>query len=127
MLVSRRHVRSSNSWMHNVPSLMSGRERCTLLMHPDDAACAGVKDGAKAVIRSKTGRVVAPVELCDEMMRGVVCLPHGWGHDKPEARLRVASRHAGVCNNVLAPGELVDVPSGNAVVNGIPVEVLPLR
>ena len=125
VLVSRRHVRSNNSWMHNVPSLVTGRERCTLLMHPADAARAGVADGAKAVIRSKAGQLVAPVEVSDEMMPGVVCLPHGWGHDKADARLSVASRHAGVCNNVLAPGELVDVPSGNAVVNGIPVEVAP--
>jgi anaerobic selenocysteine-containing dehydrogenase len=68
---------------------------------------------------------VVPVEISDEMMPGVVCLPHGWGHDKPGARLGVASQHAGVCNNALAPGELVDIPSGNAVVNGIPVEVSP--
>jgi len=126
VLVSRRHVRSNNSWMHNVPSLVSGRERCTLLIHPEDAARAGLVDGARARVRSKAGELVAPVEVSDEMMRGVVSLPHGWGHDKPEIRLAVASRHAGVCNNVLAPGELVDVPSGNAVVNGIPVEVLPL-
>jgi len=84
-------------------------------------------DGRRAGADPFEGRErVAPVELSDEMMRGVVCLPHGWGHDKPEARLRLASRHSGVCNNVLAPGELVDVPSGNAVVNGIPVEVAPL-
>jgi len=126
VLVRRRHVRSNNSWMHNVPSLVSGRERCTLLIHPEDAARAGLVDGARARVRSKAGELVAPVEVSDEMMRGVVSLPHGWGHDKPEIRLAVASRHAGVCNNVLAPGELVDVPSGNAVVNGIPVEVLPL-
>jgi anaerobic selenocysteine-containing dehydrogenase len=126
VLVSRRHVRSNNTWMHNVPSLVTGRERCTLLIHPDDAARAGLSDGARAVVRSKAGQVTAPVEVSDEMMPGVVSLPHGWGHDKPEARLSVASRHAGVCNNVVAPGELVDVPSGNAVVNGIPVEVAPL-
>jgi anaerobic selenocysteine-containing dehydrogenase len=125
VLVSRRHVRSNNSWMHNVSSLVTGKDRCTLLIHPDDAARTGVADGAKAVIRSKAGQLVAPVEVSDEMMPGVVCLPHGWGHDKTEARLSVASRHAGVCNNVLAPGELVDVPSGNAIVNGIPVDVSP--
>jgi len=123
VLVSRRHLRSNNSWMHNVPSLVTGRDRCTLLIHPDDAARAGVADGAKAVIRSKAGQLVASVEVSDEMMPGVVCLPHGWGHDKADVRLSVASRHAGVCNNVLAPGDLVDVPSGNAIVNGIPVEV----
>jgi anaerobic selenocysteine-containing dehydrogenase len=108
-----------------VPSLVTGRDRCTLLIHPEDAARAGVVDGAPAVVRSKAGQVRVPVEVSEEMMRGVVCLPHGWGHDKPGARLSVAARHAGVCNNVLAPGDLVDVPSGNAIVNGIPVEVAP--
>jgi anaerobic selenocysteine-containing dehydrogenase len=123
VLVSRRHVRSNNSWMHNVPVLVSGKDRCTLLIHPSDAERAGVVDGGKAFVRSAAGSLVAPVEVSDEMMPGVVSLPHGWGHDKPGTRTRVASAHAGVCNNVLAPGELVDVPSGNAVVNGIPVEV----
>jgi anaerobic selenocysteine-containing dehydrogenase len=125
VLVSRRHVRSNNSWMHNVPELVTGRDRCTLLVHPEDAARAGLADGGRARIRSTAGSLVVPVEVSDEMRPGVVCLPHGWGHDKPGARLSVASRHAGVCNNVLAPGELVDAPSGNAVVNGIPVELAP--
>jgi len=125
VLVSRRHLRSNNSWMHNVPSLVSGRDRCTLLIHPDDAAASGVEDGKSACVRSEAGRLVVPVEVSDEMMRGVVCLPHGWGHDKEGARLSVAREHAGVCNNVLAPGGFVDVPSGNAAVNGIPVEVGP--
>jgi len=125
VLVSRRHVRSNNSWMHNVPELVSGRDRCTLLVHPVDADRYGLADGAPARVRSRAGEVVAPVEVSDEMMPGVVCLPHGWGHDKPGTRASVARAHPGVCNNVLAPGDLVDVPSGNAVVNGIPVEVAP--
>ena len=125
VLVSRRHVRSNNSWMHNVPALVSGRERCTLLIHPEDAARFGVKDGAPARVTSRAGSLVAPAEVSDEMMRGVVCLPHGWGHDKPGTRMRAAAAHPGVCNNVLAPGDAVDVPSGNAIVNGIPVEVAP--
>jgi hypothetical protein len=69
--------------------------------------------------------LVTPVQVSDEMMPGVVSLPHGWGHDRNGTRLEVASRHAGVNNNLLAPGKLVDVPSGNAVVNGIPVEISP--
>ena len=125
VLVSRRHVRSNNSWMHNVPSLVTGKDRCTLLVHPDDARAAGLADGKRARITSQAGSIVAPVEVSDEMRPGVVCLPHGWGHDKPGTRLSVASQHAGVCNNALAPGELVDVLSGNAIVNGIPVEVSP--
>jgi anaerobic selenocysteine-containing dehydrogenase len=125
VLVSRRHVRSNNSWMHNVKALMTGRDRCTLLVHPDDAERIGLETGAPARITSKVGSLVAPVEVSDEMMPGVVCLPHGFGHDKPGAKLSVAGEHPGVCNNVLAPGDLVDLPSGNAVVNGIPVDLCP--
>jgi anaerobic selenocysteine-containing dehydrogenase len=125
VLVSRRHVRSNNSWMHNVPSLVTGRERCTLLIHPDDARRLGVRDGAPARVTSRAGSLVAPAEVSDEMLPGVVCLPHGWGHDKPGTRTPTARAHAGVNNNVLAPGDAVDVPSGNAIVNGIPVDVAP--
>ncbi len=123
LLVSRRHLRSNNSWMHNVERLVRGRDRCTLLMHPRDARDAGVADGQRVSVRSSAGAIEVAVEVSDEMMPGVVSLPHGWGHDRDGIRLGVASRHAGANNNLLAPGELVDVPSGNAVVNGIPVEV----
>jgi anaerobic selenocysteine-containing dehydrogenase len=125
VLVSRRHVRSNNSWMHNVPALMSGKNRCTLLVNPDDAERLGLTHGGSARIRSDTGELVAPVSVSDEMRAGVVSLPHGWGHDKPGTRLSVAAQHAGVNNNLLASGTRVDLPSGNAVVNGIPVQVAP--
>ena len=125
VLVSRRHLRSNNSWMHNVKVLVKGKDRCTLLIHPDDAARTGVADGALARVSSEAGTLEVPVEVSDEMMRGVVSLPHGWGHDKEGTRLSVAREHAGVNNNILAPGRLVDPLSNNAVVNGIPVEVVP--
>ena len=125
VLTSRRHLRSNNSWMHNVRVLVSGKDRCTLLIHPDDAATRGVTDGAIAVVSSSNGSLEVPAEVSDEMMPGVVSLPHGWGHDKPGTRLSVAREHAGVNNNLLAPPDFVDVPSGNAAVNGIPVEVSP--
>ena len=125
VLVSRRQLRSNNSWMHNVAPLMTGKPRCTLLMHPHDARTAGLDDGMLASVTSAVGSVDVPVEVTDEMAVGVVCLPHGWGHDRPGTQLSVASQYPGVCNNLLAPGELVDVPSGNAVVNGIPVRVAP--
>ncbi|MDG2025754.1 MAG: molybdopterin oxidoreductase family protein [Acidimicrobiales bacterium] len=125
LLTSRRHVRSNNSWMHNVKVLVKGKDRCTLLIHPDDAAASGVADGAVARVTSEAGTLEVPVEVSDEMRPGVVSLPHGWGHDKPGTRMSVAREHAGVNNNVLAPGTFVDVPSGNAAVNGIPVEVAP--
>ena len=125
VLTSRRHLRSNNSWMHNVKVLVSGKDRCTLLIHPDDAAARGVTDGDIAVVSSSNGTVEVRAEVSDEMMPGVVSLPHGWGHDKPGTRLSVAREHAGVNNNLLAPPEFVDAPSGNAAVNGIPVEVAP--
>lgn len=123
VLVSRRHVRSKNSWLHNLPPLVSGRDRCTLLVHPDDASRSGVRDGGLARVVSDAGALEVRAEVSDEMMPGVVCLPHGWGHDKPGTRLAVASNHAGVCNNVLAPAHFVDAISGNAAVNGIPVRI----
>jgi anaerobic selenocysteine-containing dehydrogenase len=126
VLVSRRHLRSNNSWLHNVEVLVRGRDRCTLLIHPDDAARCGVRCGTPARVTSEAGSLEVPVEVSDEMMPGVVSLPHGWGHDKAETRQRVARAHAGVNSNLLAPGALTDPISNNAVVNGIPVEVGPV-
>jgi anaerobic selenocysteine-containing dehydrogenase len=125
LMIGRRHVRSNNSWMHNVTVLVKGKPRCTLIVHPDDATQHGLVDGGRAKVTSEAGQVEAVVEVSDEIMPGVVSLPHGWGHDRPGARLAVAAEHAGTNSNVLAPGRLVDVPSGNAAVNGIPVEVAP--
>ena len=125
VLVNRRHLRSNNSWMHNVPVLVKGRNRCTLHIHPDDARRCGVADGEVAAVASSAGRVEVPVEVTDAVTPGVVSLPHGWGHDRPGARLSVAREHAGINSNVLSPGDFVDVISGNAAVNGIPVTVEP--
>ena len=125
LLVSRRHLRSNNSWMHNLEPLVRGRDRCTLLVHPDDARAHALADGALARVTSEAGSIVVPVQVSDEMMPGVVSLPHGWGHDKDGIRLGVARRHAGVNSNILSPGRLVDPLSNNAVVNGIEVEVAP--
>jgi anaerobic selenocysteine-containing dehydrogenase len=102
-----------------------GRRYDRELPHPDDAARTGVADGNLARVSSEAGTIEVPVEVSDEMMRGVVSLPHGWGHDKEGTRMSVAREHAGVNNNLLAPGRLVDPLSNNAVVNGIPVEVVP--
>ncbi len=124
VLVSRRHMRSKNTWLHNIRVLVSGKDRCTLLIHPDDAAAAHLVDGGYARVTSAVGTLEVPVEISDEMMPGVVSLPHGWGHDRPGTRLSVAREHPGVNNNLLAPGSFVDVLSGNAAVNGIPVEVV---
>jgi anaerobic selenocysteine-containing dehydrogenase len=123
LLIGRRHLKSNNSWMHNVPVLMKGQHRCTMLLHPDDAAGLGLADGDVAVVTSRAGEVTVPVELTDGIVPGVVSIPHGWGHAGPDVKLRVANEHAGVNSNVLADEELVDPISGNAVLNGIPVKV----
>jgi anaerobic selenocysteine-containing dehydrogenase len=125
VLIGRRQLRSNNSWMHNLPALVKGKDRCTLHVHPDDAARLGLDDGGRALVSSAAGRLEAPVELTDGIMPGVVSIPHGWGHDAPGVRLRVASEHAGVNSNVLSDETRVDPLSGNAVLNGIPVEVAP--
>jgi anaerobic selenocysteine-containing dehydrogenase len=125
VLVGRRHVRSNNSWMHNLDVLVRGRPRCTLLVHPEDAERLGLTDGGVALVRSRVGTVEAPVEVSDAVRPGVVSLPHGWGHDADGARLAVAARNAGVNSNVLTDGAVLDPLSGNAALNAIPVTVSP--
>jgi anaerobic selenocysteine-containing dehydrogenase len=123
VLIGRRQLRSNNSWMHNLPALVKGKESCTLHIHPDDAERLGLGDGGMAVIRSAAGSLAAPVEVTEDIMPGVVSIPHGWGHDATGVRMSVASAHAGVNSNVLADESQVEPLSGNAVLNGIPVEL----
>jgi anaerobic selenocysteine-containing dehydrogenase len=123
VLVGRRHLRSNNSWMHNVPTLVTGSNRCTLQLHPDDAKALGLVEGALARVTSAAGELEVPVEVTDRVAPGVASLPHGWGHDRPGARLSVAGRNPGVNVNVLADAGAVDPLSGNAVLSGIPVQV----
>jgi anaerobic selenocysteine-containing dehydrogenase len=125
VLIGRRHLRSNNSWMHNLPALAKGKERCTLLIHPEDARGLGLAAGGRAHVRSRVGAVEVPVETSDAMMRGVVSLPHGHGHDAPGAQLAVAARRPGVNTNLLSDETFLDALSGNAALNGIPVEISP--
>lgn len=126
VLVGRRHLRSNNSWMHNVPALTGGTNRCTLHIHPEDAERLGVVDGAQVRVKGAGGEVTAPAEITDALRRGVVSLPHGWGHDRPGTRLSHAATDPGVNVNQLFDGSLLDPLSGNAVLNGVPVEVAAL-
>jgi anaerobic selenocysteine-containing dehydrogenase len=124
VLVGRRDVRSNNSWMHNIDVLVNGRERCTVQINPGDAARIGVVPGERVEVSSAAGMLVAPVEVTDDIMPGVVSLPHGWGHDLEGSELAVASARPGVNANRLSTGA-IDPVSGNAVLNGIAVEVVP--
>ena len=125
-LIGRRQLRSNNSWMHNLPVLVKGKPRCTLLVHPDDAARLDLKDGAPAEVASRAGTVTIAVEVTDSIRPGVVSIPHGWGHGLSGVRLGVAARHAGVNSNVLAEDDRFDPLSGTAILNGIPVQVRPV-
>ncbi|HZX38660.1 MAG TPA: molybdopterin oxidoreductase family protein [Streptomyces sp.] len=127
VLVGRRHLRSNNSWMHNVATLNGGSNRCTLQIHPADAARLGLEDGAQARITADGGEVEAPVEITDSVRTGVVSLPHGWGHSRPGTRMSVAAARPGVNVNQLLDGSRLDPLSGTAVLNGFPVEVSPMR
>jgi anaerobic selenocysteine-containing dehydrogenase len=123
VLIGRRQLRSSNSWLHNVPSLVGGSNRCTLHVNPADVARYGL--GERAVVRSTKGELVVAVEPTDTIMPGVVSLPHGWGH--AGSTQETAAAHPGVNANTLTDEYTVDVPSGNAVFNGVPVTVGPYQ
>ncbi|MFJ2665832.1 molybdopterin-dependent oxidoreductase [Nocardia fluminea] len=122
VLIGRRQLRSNNSWMHNIAGLVGGSNRCTLQVHPDDASQLGL--GEQAQITSAAGSLTVQVELTPTIMRGVVSLPHGWGHGTSTTQ-SVALAHAGVNANVLTDDSVVDVVSGTAVFNGVPVTVSP--
>jgi anaerobic selenocysteine-containing dehydrogenase len=124
VLVGRRQLRSNNSWMHNLPTLRGGANTCTVHIHPDDAERLGISDGEPVRVSSTSGEIEVPAEVTDEVMPGVVSIPHGWGHSDG-AGGRVASGDPGANSNILAPSDLIDPVSGNAVLNGIPVTVGP--
>ncbi len=122
-LIGRRHLRSNNSWMHNLPHLTRGKHLCTLQIHSTDAERLQLAHGGTAVVSSRAGTVEVPVEVTDEIMPGVVSMPHGWGHHHEGARLSVARERPGANSNLLAHEHALDPLSGNAVLNGIPVTV----
>ncbi|MCM1974225.1 molybdopterin oxidoreductase family protein [Streptomyces sp. G1] len=126
VLVGRRHLRSNNSWMHNVPALTGGSNRCTVHIHPEDAARLGVRDGAAVRLKGAGGEITAPAEVTDAVRPGVVSLPHGWGHDRPGTRMNHARKDPGANVNQLLDGSLLDPLSGNAVLNGVPVQLTAL-
>jgi anaerobic selenocysteine-containing dehydrogenase len=125
VLVGRRQLRSNNSWMHNLHLLVRGKERCTLHVHPDDATRLGLADGEPATVSARAGTVSVPVEVTDAVMPGVVSMPHGWGHDADGSAMSVAAAHAGANSNLLSDETLLEAITGNAVFNGIPVDVAP--
>ncbi len=123
LLIGRRHVRSNNSWMHNYHRLVKGKPRHQLLMHPRDLEGRGLVDGQRVRVRSRVGSVEVEVAASSEMMPGVVSLPHGWSHARPGVQLAIARAQAGASANDLTDERHLDLLSGNAALNGLPVEV----
>lgn len=127
LLIGRRHVRSNNSWMHNSQRLVKGKSRCTLLIHPEQAAELSIHEGQDVLVRSRVGEVVIQAEISEEIMPGVVSIPHGWGHNREGTVQGVADAHAGVSVNDLTDESMIDGLSGNAAVNGVPVQLQPVK
>ena len=123
LMIGRRHVRSNNSWMHNYHRLVKGKPRHQLLMHPDDLAQRGLSDGQRVRVSSRVGEIEVEVLGSPEMMRGVVSLPHGWGHARPGVQMGIATAQPGSSANDLTDERQLDELSGNAALNGVPVTV----
>ena len=127
LLIGRRQLRSNNSWMHNSERLVKGKPKCTILMHPTDAAHRNLKPGQTVSVRSRVGTVEVPIEISEEMMPGVVSIPHGWGHDRSGVRLDVAQQYAGASINDLTDNLAIDSLCGTAAFNGTWVTVEGVR
>ncbi|WP_207847948.1 MULTISPECIES: molybdopterin oxidoreductase family protein [unclassified Pseudomonas] len=123
LMIGRRHVRSNNSWMHNYHRLVKGKPRHQLLMHPDDLASRGLSDGQRVRVSSRVGQIEVEVLGSLDMMKGVVSLPHGWGHARPGVQMTIASGQPGSSANDLTDECQLDELSGNAALNGVPVTV----
>ena len=129
LLIGRRHVRSNNSWLHNSYRLVKGKPRCTLMLHPETAKEYSIEDGQNVKVSSRVGSEIITAEVTDELMPKVVSIPHGWGHGRKGVKQKIAQAHAGVSVNDLTDDTLIDQLSGNAAVNGVPVqlEAIPLE
>ena len=123
VLIGRRHIKTNNSWLHNSPRMVKGNNRCTLQLHPIDAAEYDVNEGDRVKVTSRVGELFVEAEITDSIMPGVVSIPHGWGHNKKGIKLGVASQYPGVNTNILTDEMQVDTLSGNSVLNGVPVSL----
>ncbi|MCW7475166.1 molybdopterin-dependent oxidoreductase [Leptospira levettii] len=126
LLIGRRHLRNNNSWMHNLPKLMTGKPRCTMMVHPDDASLLGISNHEEVIVESKVGKLRIPVEITDELMKGVVSIPHGFGHNRSGTNQKVATQFSGVSINDLTDDQSIDEFSGNAAFSGIQVKILKI-
>jgi anaerobic selenocysteine-containing dehydrogenase len=127
VLIGRRQLRSNNSWMHNSRRLMKGPDRCTAMLHPEDAQARGLSDGDRVKVSSRVGEIELPLEISDEIRQGVVSIPHGFGHNRPGVGWSVAAAHGGASVNDITDPAVTDRITGNAAFNAVPVKVEPVR
>uniref|UniRef100_UPI003567ADC8 molybdopterin dinucleotide binding domain-containing protein n=1 Tax=Paraconexibacter sp. TaxID=2949640 RepID=UPI003567ADC8 len=125
-LIGRRQLRSNNSWMHNSPRLMKGADRCTAILHPDDASARGISEGDNVRVASRVGAIEVPVEISDEIRPGVVSVPHGFGHTRAGVGWKGAAAKAGASMNDITDASVVDALSGNAAFNAVAVRIEPI-
>jgi anaerobic selenocysteine-containing dehydrogenase len=126
VLIGRRELRSNNSWMHNSERLVRGKNRCTLMIHPTDAIKKGILQGSSVKVLSRVGSIELPAEITENIMPGVVSIPHGYGHAREGVKLEVASQNAGVSINDLTDELLLDDLTGNAAFCGVSVSLQAL-
>lgn len=127
LLIGKRILRSNNSWMHNSHRLVKGPQQCTIQVNTNDAIQLEITSGQNVRVESSVGSVVLPAEINDHIMQGIVCMPHGWGHQQEDIRLRVAQQNPGVSINDLTDPQSLDALSGNAVLSGVPVRISKYR
>jgi anaerobic selenocysteine-containing dehydrogenase len=120
-LIGRRELRSNNSWMHNAPRLVGGRDRCTVWLHPDDAKTRAIRDGARVRVTSRVGSIELVATVTNAIAPGVVSIPHGFGHNREGTRLSVAEEHAGASINDLTDDQRLDELTGAVAFSGVPV------
>jgi anaerobic selenocysteine-containing dehydrogenase len=122
-LVNRRNLLGMNTYLHNFPRLLKGDNRCTLLINLSDAEKLNISNGETVRVKSRVGTIEIPVEITDEIMPGVVCIPFGWGHNSDGARLAIANKIPGVNINIIIDEKIIDTISGTSAVNGTKVSI----
>jgi anaerobic selenocysteine-containing dehydrogenase len=127
LLVSRRNLRTNNSWFHNVTAMHNGKNRCTVWINPEDAKRMGVESGTMVEVKSRVGAIEIETEITERIMQGVICIPHGWGHGRKGLKLSIATKHPGVSVNDITDQSKVDSICGNAVFSGVPVKIARIK
>ena len=126
LMIGRRHLRDNNSWMHNSKRLVKGKNRCTVMVNPTDADSMALSEGQMVQVASRVGEVSLPVQITNDMMPGVVSIPHGYGHGREGVKLAVAQAHAGINVNDLTDDQFYDHLTGNSALNAVPVSMIAL-